>query len=48
MPIKDVSSQLETQIERGLTQVEAEKRLKEYGPNELSEKSRSGFYKMLF
>ena len=47
IPIEHVSSQLETRIEKGLTQVEAEKRLRNYGPNELGEKARPGFFKML-
>jgi Ca2+-transporting ATPase len=47
LPIEHVTSQLETQIERGLTQAEAEKRIREHGPNELTEKPRPGFLKML-
>ena len=47
LPIEHVSSQLETQIEKGLAQAEAERRLKEHGPNELAEKPRPGFLKML-
>jgi Ca2+-transporting ATPase len=47
LPIEHITSQLETQIEKGLTQAEAEKRLREHGPNELAEKPRPGFLKML-
>lgn len=47
MPIEHITSQLETQIEKGLTQAEAEKRFREHGPNELAEKPRPGFLKML-
>ncbi len=47
MQIEYVASQLESHIEKGLTQVEAERRFKEHGPNELAEKPRPGFLKML-
>jgi len=47
LPIEHITSQLETQIEKGLTQAEAEKRFREHGPNELAEKPRPGFLKML-
>ena len=43
----NITSQLESHIEKGLTQVEAERRFKEHGPNELAEKPRPGFLKML-
>ena len=36
MQIEYVTSQLESHIEKGLTQVEAERRFKEHGPNELA------------
>jgi len=47
LSIDQVVDRLETQIEKGLTQAEAQKRLKEHGPNELSEKPRPGFFSML-
>jgi len=47
MPIEHVVDRLETRIGEGLTQAEAGKRLEEHGPNELAEKPRPGFFKML-
>jgi Ca2+-transporting ATPase len=47
MPIEHVVDKFETRIEKGLTQAEAGKRLEEYGPNELVEKPRPDFFKML-
>lgn len=47
MSIEEVIDQLKTDVEKGLSQAEAAKRLKEYGPNELAEKPRPGFFKML-
>jgi len=47
LPIEHVTSQLETQIEKGRTQAEAERRIKVHGPNELAEKPRPGFLKLL-
>jgi Ca2+-transporting ATPase len=47
MSVDDVMVQLETEIEKGLTQTEAEGRIGKYGPNELVEKKRAGFLKML-
>lgn len=47
MSIEEVIDQLKTDVEKGLSQTEATKRLKEYGPNELAEKPRPGFFRML-
>lgn len=45
--IDHVTDQLRTHLEKGLTQKEIEDRLREHGPNELSEKPRPGFLKLL-
>lgn len=42
-----VADELATHIEKGLSSEEAEKRLKEHGYNELAEKPRPGFLKLL-
>ena len=47
VPIGDMERQFATHLERGLTPEEAGKRLKEHGPNELMEKPRPGFLRML-
>ncbi len=47
MPIEHVVDEFKTHLEMGLTQAEAEKRLKEHGYNELKERPRPGFLKML-
>ena len=43
----DIAYQLGTQPESGLTSSEAEKRYQEYGPNELEEAPRPGFFRMV-
>lgn len=48
LTIDEVSSKLSTHFENGLSTEEASKRLKEIGPNELKEKPRAGFFKLLF
>jgi len=48
LPIEHVANQFSTHREKGLTWNEAERRLNEYGPNELIEKPHSGLLKMLF
>ena len=45
--VHDVSDQLQTHLENGLTQQEAQERLQKYGPNELTEKPRPGFLALL-
>ncbi len=45
--VDNLVSELETHIEKGLTQEQAAKRLQEHGPNELQEKPRPGFFSML-
>jgi Ca2+-transporting ATPase len=45
--IDDLVSELKTHIERGLTRQEAEDRLRKLGPNELTERPRPGFFKLL-
>ncbi len=45
--VDHISSELETHLERGLTQAQAKERLEKYGPNELQEKPRPGFLSLL-
>ena len=45
--IGEVIDGLKTHLEKGLTQQEAQDRLDKYGPNELSEKPRPGFFALL-
>ena len=45
--IDEVVLELQTHVDKGLSSEEAQKRLKEHGPNELSEKPRPGFFKLL-
>ena len=45
--IHDVSEQLITHVEHGLTRQEARERLEKFGTNELTEKPRPGFFSML-
>src|SRR5262252_72318 len=45
--VDHLSSELETHLEKGLTQEQARQRLQEHGPNELKEKPRPGFLSML-
>jgi Ca2+-transporting ATPase len=47
LSLDHLTSELESHLERGLTHKEAESRLLEHGPNELTEKPREGFLKML-
>ncbi len=47
LPVDHLTSELETHLEKGLTQKEAQARLQKHGPNELTEKPREGFLKML-
>ncbi len=44
---EEVVTRLNTQLNTGLDSVEAEKRLKEYGPNQLQEAPRTGFFQMV-
>ena len=46
-PIDDVLGELKTHIETGLSHEEAKDRLRTHGPNELTEKPRPGFLKLL-
>ena len=45
--IEHLKSELETHLEKGLSHEEAKARLKNHGPNELMERPRPGFFKML-
>ena len=45
--IEEVARVLETDLKRGLTAREAQARLEKYGPNELQEQPRPGFWRML-
>ena len=47
IPHDETAERLGTQIEKGLSSKEVEKRVKEHGHNELTEKPRPGFLKML-
>jgi Ca2+-transporting ATPase len=47
VPIEHVADTLETHLESGLSSRQVEERLKEHGYNELSERPRPGFFKML-
>ncbi len=47
LPIENLTDTLKTHLEKGLTQEEAQERLKKYGPNELQEKPRPGFLQLL-
>jgi P-type Ca2+ transporter type 2C len=44
---EDVLRRLETQIEAGLTSSEAAQRLEQYGPNQLAEKPRPSFFRLV-
>ncbi len=46
-PIDELVRELATHIEQGLTQAEADARLHNLGPNELNERPRPGFFRML-
>jgi P-type Ca2+ transporter type 2C len=46
-PVDELASELETHIENGLTKAEAEARLQKLGANELDERPRPGFLRML-
>ncbi|MGA9349282.1 MAG: HAD-IC family P-type ATPase, partial [Anaerolineae bacterium] len=45
--VEEVAEALGTDLKRGLTEQEAQSRLEKYGPNELKEQPRPGFWKML-
>ncbi len=47
LAVEDAENQFATHLEKGLTPEEAADRLKKHGPNELTEKPRPGFLKML-
>ena len=47
LPIDDVAGQFETHLAKGLTSAEAQARLHQHGYNELTEKPRPGFFKLL-
>ena len=47
LSVKDVAEALGSDLKRGLTAQEAQARLGKYGPNELKEQPRPGFWKML-
>ena len=47
LPVEEFLDRYDTHLEKGLTQEEARERLQKYGPNELIEKPRPGFFKML-
>lgn len=44
----EILQKLGTELEKGLTNIEAEKRLQEYGPNQLEEGKRTTFLQMVF
>lgn len=44
----EILQRLDTALEKGLTNKEAEKRLQEYGPNQLEEGKRTTFLQMVF
>ncbi|MDP3283266.1 MAG: cation-translocating P-type ATPase [Desulfobacterales bacterium] len=46
-PIEAVVSGLQTHIEKGLSQKDAQDRIEKYGPNELTERPRPGFFALL-
>ena len=46
-PAEDLVKELETHIEKGLGQGDAGARLEKYGPNELKERPRPGFLRIL-
>jgi P-type Ca2+ transporter type 2C len=45
--VDNLTSELETHLEKGLTEEQAKERMQTHGPNELQEKSRPGFFSML-
>ena len=47
LPVEHLTSELETHLEKGLTQQEAQSRLQKHGPNELTERPRPGFLQLL-
>ena len=47
-PVEELVAGLQTDIEQGLTQREAQDRLRRYGSNELTEKPRPGFLALLW
>lgn len=47
IPVDDIASQFETHLEKGLSSKSAQERMEHYGPNELVERPRPGFWKML-
>jgi Ca2+-transporting ATPase len=47
IPLEDIASELETHLENGLCQAEAQARMARFGPNELVERPRPGFWKLL-
>ena len=46
-PVDEVVGRLQTHLETGLSGVEAQVRLRKYGPNELRERPRPGFFTLL-
>jgi len=47
-PIEDLVSAFQTHLDQGLTQQEAQDRLRKFGPNELTERPRPGFFALLW
>ena len=47
-PIEELVTAFQTHLERGLTQQEAQERLQKFGPNELTERPRPGFFALLW
>jgi len=47
-PIEELVSGFQTHLDRGLTQQEAQDRLRKFGPNELTERPRPGFLALLW
>src|SRR3989338_5176573 len=47
-PIEDLVSGLQTHLDQGLTRQEANDRLQRFGPNELTERPRPGFFALLW
>ncbi|MEI7613215.1 MAG: calcium-translocating P-type ATPase, SERCA-type [Betaproteobacteria bacterium] len=47
-PVEELVDAFETHLERGLSRQEAQQRLGQFGPNELSERPRPGFFALLW
>ncbi len=47
LSVENLTEHLESQLEKGLSQKEVQTRLQKYGPNELTERPRPGFFQLL-